>query len=184
MSPTLSKPQKRLLMIFGSIFVVILLLVFLNPIRSEKVDVEETNRYNLAEGTSANYRIRFQQGDKIHVNFTIESYIEEDNTSRNIDILFLDDDNFELFNDGLKPELIEKGSKRNTSRFSADFELTEQGVYHLVLDNTNMFTPSNREWRSFSDDRAQVSLEIRIEKTQSIISIPEMIEYRSQTNIM
>ncbi len=171
---SLSNSQKRLFMIFGSIFVVILLLIFLNPIRTEKVEIEESKNYIVSEGESVNYRLRFQQGEKIDVNFTIEARLyEEKNSSRSIDILFLNEKNFVKYQNGTRPELIGKGTSLNSSRFSADFELKKQGVYYIILDNTNMFTLGNKHPRSFSADRAEVNLYIRVEKTQSVIGFPE-----------
>lgn len=174
MSLSLSNSQKRLLMIFGSILVVILLLMFLNPIRNERVVVEKSPQYVISEGEYANYRIRFTQGEKVDVNFTIKARRDgENNTFRNIDVLFLNEKNFVKYQDGNKPDLIEYGTSINSSKFSVDFELKKQGVYYIVFDNTNMFTLGNKHPRSFSADRTKVSFNIKIEKTQSVIGLPE-----------
>ncbi len=168
-------PRKRMITIFGSIFSALLLFLFFSPIRTESVESEELKEISIPESEYFSKRISFQTGEEKTISFSIESKSEEPNprlVPREIDILFLDEENFKRYRNGTIPEYIEEGTEFYTSSFSTEFELPERGNYHLILDNTNRFSLANRNIRSFSADRAIVSLELRTESKRSVIDIP------------
>ncbi|MCK5291246.1 MAG: hypothetical protein KAR39_04410 [Thermoplasmata archaeon] len=95
------------------------------------------------------HSISFTSGESIEIWYTMRV-----TDGPNIDIYFVDSDNYRYYKDGRSFDYHVKMSEEGTSYESNDITLYEHDTYYLIFDNTNVGT--DPPW-NFHDDVAYVT---------------------------
>lgn len=103
--------------------------------------------------------IQFLYGDSIDISYTMRV-----TDGPNIDVYFLDKQNYVYYQDGVSFTYYVVMSEENTQYESSQITLTEHDTYYLIFDNTN--TGTDPPW-NFLDDVAYVEWTIDHEISSS-----------------
>ena len=138
------------------VVVSMLLMIMALPMNAEA----ESGTDTIQEDYYKAHSVSFFDGDSIEISYTMEV-----TDGPNIDVFFLDSDNYQYMQDGQEFEYSVVGSDLNTRYTTKTITLYEHDTYYIVFDNTDIET--DPPW-NMVDDTAYVSWTI-----DSDITYPE-----------
>lgn len=158
----LNKDQKRLYITFGTIFIIILILVIsnLNLLGNSEKFKTNSGTSEINKGDNMITYINFVSGDSKQVKYYVN--VTE---GPNIDVFLLDKQNFNRYSDNEKFNYI-PGSGVNVTSYRVNTTLKSHGDYYLVFDNGNDIYHAPDIGKKFST--AKVEWKVSIENNDKL----------------
>lgn len=110
----------------------LVVLVALALVAAPAAAGERSDTENLDPGEFASIPVDFQDGAAMDVDYDIQVQ-----SGPNMDVMVMDNANFQRYSDGNSFEYVSSWSVLDTGSAEQQFTLEEHGTWHIVLDHTN-----------------------------------------------